>query len=58
MLRKSKRRRPDDVACESFSPAEPDESVFATKEYLSKELLKYLMQLELLPKIEDAPNKK
>ena len=50
----SKRRKPDAVACESFIEVQPDENAFATKEYLSKELLQYVLNLELLPPIEDA----
>ena len=34
--------------------AEPDESKFVSKEYLGKALLEYMMNLELLPKIEDG----
>jgi len=33
--------------------SEPDEEAFATKEYLSKTLLEYLLKLELLPEIHD-----
>lgn len=50
---RQKRRRPDAQACEYFSPAPPDEDAFVTKEYLSKELLQYLLRLELLPEIKD-----
>lgn len=50
--------RPDAVACDNYTPAPPDESAFATKEYLSKELLQYLLNLELLPKIEDIAETK
>ena len=51
---KVRRKRPDAAACEQYTPAAPDESAFATKEYLSKELLQYLLRLELLPEIRDA----
>ena len=54
MQHKARRKRPDTVACDDFAPAPPDEDAFATKEYLSKELLQYLLHLELLPQIEDA----
>jgi len=53
-LAKVKRKRPDTVACEFFVPALPDESAFASKEYLSKTLLQYLLNLEILPTIEDS----
>ena len=49
-----KRKRPDDHICEQFTPELPTENPFATKEYLSKELLQYMLQLDLLPEIEDA----
>ena len=42
----------DTKACENFS-APPREDAFAAKEYLSKELLAYLLHLELLPEICD-----
>ena len=47
----AKRKRPDAAACELFHPGTPDTDAFASKEYLSKELLQYLLQLELLPPI-------
>ena len=46
-----KRKLPDAKACENYVPGKPDEDAFATKEYLSKELLQYLLHLELLPQI-------
>ena len=49
-----RRKRPDTEACNHFAPAPPNESAFATKEYLSKVLLEYVLHLELLPEIEDA----
>ena len=51
---KAKRKLPDAVACDHFFLASPDEEAFVTKEYLSKELLQYLLKLELLPNIEDS----
>ena len=49
----TKRRKPDTKGCESFVFTQPDEFAFASKEYLSKELLQYVLKLEILPKIED-----
>ncbi len=40
-------------ACEGYEHAGLDTDAFATKEYLSKELLQYMMRLELLPLIEN-----
>ena len=51
----TKRRKPDAIACEEFVSSSADESAFVTREYLSKELLRYALSLELLPQIEDAP---
>ena len=53
-LHPAKSKRPYNAACEHFSPGTPDEDAFASKEYLSKELLHYMMNLELLPEIENA----
>jgi len=51
---KIRRRKPHTKACEHFQLAPPDEDAFVSKEYLSKELLRYLLTLELLPPIDDA----
>ena len=53
MVQTSKQRRPETVACAKFTPAPPAEAAFVSKEYLSKELLQYLLRLELLPPIEE-----
>ena len=50
---KSKNKRPDAKACEKFIQIPSREEAFVKKEYLSKELLKYVLSLELLPEIED-----
>ncbi len=50
----SKGRKPDAPVCEQYAPAEPETDAFASKEYLSKALLKYVLELPLLPDIEDA----
>ena len=47
-----KRKRPDTKACENYAPGIPPEDAFASKEYLSKELLQYVLGLDLLPEIE------
>lgn len=52
-LGKSKRKKPDANACEHYLPGTSLEEAFATREYLSKELLQYMLQLELLPEIEE-----
>ena len=47
-----KHKRPDAKICENFVEAPSREDNFVSKEYLSKQLLQYMMELELLPKIE------
>lgn len=50
---RSRKRKPDQAVCESYVPALPDEDAFVNKEYLSKELLDYILRLELLPEMEE-----
>ncbi len=47
-------KKPDAKVCENFVPGTVSEDAFASKEYLSKELLQYVLNLELLPEIEDG----
>ena len=48
---KVKTKRPDAKVCEHYLLSESAEKAFATKEYLSKSLLEYMLKLELLPEI-------
>lgn len=50
---KVKTKRPDSKACENYMHSDPSEKTFVTKEYLSKALLEYMLELELLPEIQD-----
>jgi len=50
---KLRHKRPDAKACENFIFSPPDTDAFVTKEYLTKKLLKHVLELELLPKIEE-----
>ena len=52
-LDRTRRKQPDAKVCESFIPSPPQEAAFVSKEYLSKELLQYMLRLELLPEIEE-----
>ena len=52
-LDRARRKQPDSKACERFIPGPPQEAAFVSKEYLSKELLQYMLNLELLPEIEN-----
>ena len=51
---RAKRKTPDSKACENYVPGHPQENAFISKEYLSKELLQYVLNLELLPEIEES----
>lgn len=51
---KVKTKRPDAKACEDYLLSESQEKAFATKEYLSKALLEYMLKLDLLPEIYEA----
>ena len=52
-LGKSKRKLPDSKACDNYSFGPSLDEAFASKEYLSKELLQYVLRLGLLPEIEE-----
>ena len=52
---KAKRKLPDAPACQNFTPGEPDEEAFANKEFLTKALLKRVLEMELLPQIDESP---
>lgn len=54
---KAKTKRPDSKICENYVQTAPDEEAFASKEYLSKTLLEYMLRLELLPEIHTGENK-
>ena len=57
VLPRMKNKKPDQAACEKFVQKENKEKDFVSKEYLSKTLLDWFRQLELLPEIqeEDIP---
>ena len=48
-----RRKQPDTQACDHYVAGTSQEEAFASKEYLSKELLRYLLCLELLPEVEE-----
>lgn len=50
-----KKKHPDTRACPNYSAAPANREVFATKEYLTKELIQYVINLDLLPEIQDDP---
>lgn len=53
-LTRPMRKRPDAKVCENYIPGTVPEDAFVSKEYLSKELLHYVLGLELLPEIEEG----
>ena len=53
-----RRKSPDSKACGNYVPGLPQEHAFVTKEYLSKELLKYVLNLNLLPEIEESSHQR
>lgn len=48
---KVRSKRPDSKICKNYVYAAPAENPFVTKEFLSKALLDYILNLELLPEI-------
>ena len=50
-----RRKRPDTTGCECFEFGADPTDAFVTKEYLSRELLRYVLNMELLPEIGDEP---
>ena len=53
---KVKTKKPYAKICDHYQQAEPRSNAFVTKEYLSKELLDYVLKLELLPLIKEIEN--
>ncbi len=53
VLSRIKNKKPDQKACEKFAQKENKEKDFVSKEYLSKFLLDWVRQLELLPEIKE-----
>lgn len=51
VLGKAKRKQPDAQACPLFLQGKTEEDAFVNKDYLSKKLLKYILDMELLPEI-------
>ncbi len=43
----------DGKICDHFTPGDPDHERFVTKEYLTKVLLHHILDMELLPNIEE-----
>ena len=55
---KAKKKRPDAKACENYLWSESSENAFVTKEYLSRALVEYILNLELLPEIYEMEKEK
>lgn len=48
-----KHKKPDAPACTFFIRGERNEDAYASKEYLTKKLLEYVLEMELLPPIDE-----
>ena len=51
---KVKSTRPYTKACENYIYGAADEDAFADKNYLTKEMIRHLFEMEFLPPIEDT----
>ena len=54
VISKPNRKRPEAKACENFVTG-PRESDFATRAYLRKTLLQYILSLEIFPETDGNP---
>lgn len=52
-LSRKRERKPDEPACAKFAAGTRAEDLFVRKEYLYKELLQRVLDMELLPEIVD-----
>ena len=53
---KVKSTRPYTKACENYALGSSDIDAFADRQYLTKEMIRHLFELEFLPSIENASN--
>jgi len=51
-FQRAKHKRPDAKAYENFTPAQLQEEMFVTKEFLSKPLLQKVLDMLLLPEMD------
>ena len=51
-VNRPRKKHPDAKACEQFVPGPSQKDSFVSKEYLTKELLQYMLRLELFPEID------
>ena len=49
-----KHRRPSGKICAHFTPGLPDEEIYATKKFLTKEMIRRLFELEFFPLAKDV----
>ena len=52
---KMRNKRPTATACQHYVFAPPEEDNFVSRHYLTKKLLQHILNMELMPPIEDAP---
>ena len=53
VLPRMKNKKPEQKACAEFEQGENKEKGFVSREYLSKTLLDWIRQLEILPEIQE-----
>ena len=46
-------KKPYARVCSHFEPASPSEETFVSKKYLTRELLNYILRMDLLPEISE-----
>ena len=51
---KVKHKDPHTQACDHYTPGDADENAFASKKYLTKEMIRQLFEMEFLPQIDDC----
>ena len=57
MLMRHKSKKSYQKICDSFEPGENMEACFVKKQYLTKELLKWVLKMDLLPEIREEVGK-
>lgn len=55
VLSRTTKKRPDSPGCAQFEPGPDPADAFVSKAYLSRELLQYVLNMELLPEVGEEP---
>lgn len=51
-----KHKRPYSKTCAHFTPGVPDEEMYASRKYLTREMIKHLFEMEFFPLAKDVPD--